>query len=299
MPQAPTPSKWQDAQWIGGGSQLRTDILLPTGAVLARARAYVTGVGAMELHINGGKVGDHILDPGEAVYDQRILFVTHDVTALLKPGSNAVGALLGNSKFGYLDLYANRTLANDQSGDSTRAFKMVLTVEMSAPVKKTLTFATMADGWYYRHGPIVYDHLWHGEIYDSRQETKGHAWCAAPMSQYSRGTWALVKPMLPKAGVLSPQRMPGVRITRTFQPTSISKKNLGTSILFDFGQNMAGFTTLTFDPALAAAALASALARSSGSRGNATGSATKAIKLVMRHTEIAGADGNGCGNHWL
>lgn len=52
-----------------------------------------------ELHINGAKVGDHFLDPGEAVYDQKVLFVGFNVTQLLRSGTNAIGARLGNSKW--------------------------------------------------------------------------------------------------------------------------------------------------------------------------------------------------------
>lgn len=66
----PPASAWRNSSWIGGGSELRADFALPPDKNVARARAYATGVGAFELHLNGEKVGDHILDPGEAVYDQ-------------------------------------------------------------------------------------------------------------------------------------------------------------------------------------------------------------------------------------
>ena len=49
------------------GSEVRSDFVLPAGTV-ARAKAYTSGVGLFELHINGAKVADHYLDPGEAVY---------------------------------------------------------------------------------------------------------------------------------------------------------------------------------------------------------------------------------------
>lgn len=61
--------------------------------------SYASGVGVFELHINGAKVGDHFLDPGEAVYDQKVLFVGFNVTQLLRSGTNAIGARLGNSKW--------------------------------------------------------------------------------------------------------------------------------------------------------------------------------------------------------
>lgn len=37
-----------------------------------RARAYASGLGSYKLHINGKPVDDHLMDPGEAVYDQKV-----------------------------------------------------------------------------------------------------------------------------------------------------------------------------------------------------------------------------------
>ena len=46
------------------------------------------------------------------------------------------------------------------------------------------------DGWFARHGPIVYDHVWHGEIYDSRLETNP-AWDDAPLAAFPAGVWSV------------------------------------------------------------------------------------------------------------
>ena len=85
---------------------LRKESSLPSKPV--RATAYVCGLGYHELSINGRKVGDHVLDPGFTDYTKRVLYVTHDVTDLLKPGRNAIGAVLGRlvryAGYGRLDL---------------------------------------------------------------------------------------------------------------------------------------------------------------------------------------------------
>ncbi|RPJ20520.1 MAG: hypothetical protein EHM35_19365, partial [Planctomycetaceae bacterium] len=60
------------------------------------ARVYVCGLGYYELHLNGAKVGDHVLDPAFTRYDRRALYVTYDVTDQLKKGPNALGVILGN-----------------------------------------------------------------------------------------------------------------------------------------------------------------------------------------------------------
>ncbi len=67
--------------------------------VVKRARAYAIGLGYFELSINGQHIGDHLLDPGYTRYDRRVLYVTHDVTAALRRGDNALGVMLGNGWF--------------------------------------------------------------------------------------------------------------------------------------------------------------------------------------------------------
>ena len=75
---------------------------------------------------------DHLQDAGESVFDVKTLYSTYNITELLRRPQNgsihAVAARLGNSKWGYLDVYTNRTAAHDQSGDSTRALRAVAVV---------------------------------------------------------------------------------------------------------------------------------------------------------------------------
>lgn len=266
---------WRGAEWVGGGSELRADMELP--AKVNHAIAYASGVGAMELHINGKKVGDHYMDPGQTATDQRVLYVSFEVTDLLRPGQNAIGARLGNGKFGYLDMYANRTLANDQSGDATRALLLLFVATLDDGSSLTLT-TNASGGWMYRAGPIVcdpeigieaitsralltscvrsspeqvYDHMWHGEIFDSRLALPG--WDDAPLSSFpSSAQWRPAKRMTPNVGALTPQSMPPIRVVESLAP--VATRHLGDSrVVFDFGQNMAGFTSLTFRPPWSAA----------------------------------------------
>ena len=53
------------------------------------ARAYITAAGLFELFINGKRVGDQVLDPAYTRFDKRNLYITHDVTHLVKE-SNAI-----------------------------------------------------------------------------------------------------------------------------------------------------------------------------------------------------------------
>jgi alpha-L-rhamnosidase len=81
----PRPTSWEDrgAQWIGGGNQLRSTFELPATSTIKSAHAFVTGMGAFYLSINGKRVGDHVMDPVRTVYDVRTLFLAFGVVSML------------------------------------------------------------------------------------------------------------------------------------------------------------------------------------------------------------------------
>ncbi|MFI5234443.1 MAG: alpha-L-rhamnosidase N-terminal domain-containing protein, partial [Gemmatimonadales bacterium] len=60
------------------------------------ARIYVTSLGLYELHLNGQRVSRDLFTPGWTSYTKRLQYQTYDVTHLLVPGENAIGAILGD-----------------------------------------------------------------------------------------------------------------------------------------------------------------------------------------------------------
>ena len=107
----------------------KSGLKLPAGTI-ARARAYVTGMGAFYLFVNGQRVGINVMDPPQTVYSKTILYNTFDVGELLTAGEvNHVGALLGNYKWGYTDQWVNMTKGGGPDG--VRALLMTLRVTMA------------------------------------------------------------------------------------------------------------------------------------------------------------------------
>ena len=279
---APSPADWEGAEWIGGASQLRTDWTL--GAPVLSARAYVAALGVFELHVNGQTVGTHRMDPGESVYDQAVLYVGFNITSLLRNGANAVGALLGNGKYGYLDIFVNRTTLGDQSGDSSRALKLIAHAHLADGSVATLQ--TTAAGWRTRHGPIVYDHSWHGEIYDARKEVLSPAWDASPLAAYAPDVWARSASAITVGAVaakLRPQLMEPIRIIQTIKPVAVAASPA--SLVFDFGINLAGTTELTF-------------ARPVRARYALDNAEEVTIKLRIKHSEITYTNGSTYNNFY-
>src|SRR6202012_214888 len=66
---------------------------------VARATLYATALGLYEAHLNGHRVGDHVLAPDWTDYKKRVRYQAYDVTSLVKKGDNAIGALLADGWF--------------------------------------------------------------------------------------------------------------------------------------------------------------------------------------------------------
>ena len=63
---------------------------------VTRATVYVTALGAYELRLNGQKVGNDVLTPGWTQFTKRVYYQTYDVTGMVQPGPNTIGAILGD-----------------------------------------------------------------------------------------------------------------------------------------------------------------------------------------------------------
>ena len=201
--------------WIGGANQLRKEFSV--GESVVRATAYICGLGYYELRINGRKVGTNVLDPGWTTYPKRALYVAHDVTALLKPGANAVGVMLGDGWF------------------KSKALLFQLNIELAGG--KTLS--VVSDGtWKAAAGPIVEDSIYNGETYDARLETPG--W---DEPGFADKAWKKAESAAGPKGVLSAQMMPPIRITDTLVPLKMTNPRPGVYV-FDMGQNASGWARL-------------------------------------------------------
>ena len=68
-------------------------------SAVKRATVYISGLGMYELFINAKKIGDQVLAPNPTDYRKSFFYNTHDVTAEIKKGNNAIATVLGNGRF--------------------------------------------------------------------------------------------------------------------------------------------------------------------------------------------------------
>jgi alpha-L-rhamnosidase len=233
------PSDWR-AEWIEPALQEDTSKAEPSpylrrafevaGAV-TRARAYVTSHGLYELSINGQRVGDALFTPGWTSYGKRLQYQTYDVTALVKSGANAVGAVLANGWYrGEIGWGGQRNRYGDR-------LALLGQIEITTADGRTQTVGT--DGsWRAATGPILASEIYDGETYDARLEKPGWASTGFDDTAWSGVTIAEHR----KDDLIAPAGPP-VRRTEELTPVKIFKTPAGDTVA-DMGQNMVGWVRL-------------------------------------------------------
>ena len=142
-------------------------------APVRRARLYVTGLGYYEAFLNGARVGDQVLDPGWTMYGKRVFYSTYDVTSQIRQGRNCVGVMLGNGWYNPLPLrmWGNLNL-RDHLAIGRPRFIAQLEVELADGSRRSIA----SDGnWRVADGPLVFNSVYLGEVYDARLEPQGWA----------------------------------------------------------------------------------------------------------------------------
>ena len=200
----------------------------------ARATAYICGLGYYELYINGRRVGDHKLDPAFTDYMRRVLYVTYDVSDMVRQGKNAVGVMLGN---GFYCLQTPDLFQLEKAPWRTPP-RMRLNLVVEFDDGSTSTLASDAQ-WKWDTGSIQFNCVRGGETIDARKDPG--RWMEAG---YDDSAWKPALEVDPPLGRLSAQALPPIRISEQFQPERITEPKPGV-YLVDFGRNLAGWVRWT------------------------------------------------------
>lgn len=204
---------------------------------IARATAYICGLGYYEFHLNGRKVGDHLLDPVLTDYDKQVPYVVYEVDlGQFNPRDNTIGVLLGNGRY-----YAPRFT----EPMSTRTFgypKLLFQMEIEYRDGSVQVIVSDESWNISTEGPIRENNDYDGEIYDARKEIP--FWSDRRFNAGVHGKLFSKAELVdaPKGKPVS-QMMPPMRITAELKPKSVKQVRPGVWV-FDFGQNLVGWTRM-------------------------------------------------------
>ena len=198
---------------------------------IARARLYVTARGVYEIHLNGTTVGADVLQPGWTSYHHRLRYATHDVTDLVRPGDNAVGAMLGDGWFRGNLPGGVRNFYGDRLG-------LLLQVEVTYRDGQVERVGTDT-GWRGALGAVLASDLYDGETYDARRERDG--W---DRPAFDDADWSPVEVAGFDPAVLVAPTAPPARRVALVRPVAVTASPSGATLV-DFGQNLVGRVRLT------------------------------------------------------
>lgn len=224
-----------------------------------------SGLGVYDVMVNSQRVthpqadGTAVseeLKPGFTDIRKRVFYTTHDVTSLLRKGSNAIGAVAASG------WYSGGIAHNIAGKDDNLGIIAKLIIRYSDGSEETIVSDTT---WKTsRHGPLLYSDIYNGEIYDAR------LWRDISSSSYNDSSWDKAKRCTAFSGEIQAFCGPEVRaltdveqsvkssfvysgtkatgtdygmanVTANYTgPTAVTLKK-GETVCFDFGQNIVGW----------------------------------------------------------
>lgn len=234
-----SPAAWK-ARWITPGYK-EDSVNRPSpmfrkafslGKKVQSATAYITSHGLYEAQINGHRVGDAYLTPGWTSYNKRLQYQAYDVTNLLQPGANAVGAMLGSGWYrGHIG-FANRQ--NFYGKDIALLFQLEVIY-----TDGTTDVIISDDSWKSSSaGPVRFAEIYNGATIDDRMQQKN--WST---TNFDDKDWSGVVAQNFSKDVLVATYNEPVRKHETFKPVKVFKTPKGEQVI-DFGQNLVGWVQL-------------------------------------------------------
>jgi alpha-L-rhamnosidase len=202
------------------------------GKQVRAARIYSTALGTYQLYLNGQRVGNDVLAPGWTDYSKRIVYQVYDVTAQLRQGGNALGAILGGGW--YAD---GLTWAQTHFNFGPPPVRLLAQLEIDYADGTHDEIVT--DGsWKASQSAILKSEIYNGENYDARLEQSG--W---DEPNFSDARWhAVTIAATPPAPLVAQDYQP-IRVDQTLAAKSVTNPSPGVYI-FDLGQNMVGWAKL-------------------------------------------------------
>jgi len=187
-----------------------------------------TALGVAEPTVNGVPVSDDVLSPGWTAYRDRLVHETCDVTALVRPGENELGAEIAGAW--YTEKYGFFTFTDRVYGDQP---SWLAQLRVTYTDGTTETVAATGPGWEATgDGSIIDSGIYAGEHQDLRRSLDDAVWTPARVGAAARPGHEHVP--VPEARIAPPVR----RIQSLPVVATLTAPSGGT--ILDFGQNLVG-----------------------------------------------------------
>ena len=167
-------SAWEGAVEIGGLHDvawakdlvLRDELASPAfekrfaaAKEVSRATLFITGLGFYEASLNGGRIGDKVLDPSHTDYSRRVLYSTYLLDGKVRRGDNVLRVLVGH---GFYDVRSKSVWDNDMA--TWRDFPRMI-AQLELEYADGTRESVISDGsWRQVKSPVGWDEIREGEV---------------------------------------------------------------------------------------------------------------------------------------
>lgn len=233
------------AKWIGAASvqpvTVQDENIIPPSPLLRKefalnkqvkkAKLYATALGVYEMYLNGKKVGDQILAPEWTDYFTRVQYQTYDVTGMLTPNNNVIGAMLADGWYAGV-LF---THGKPQRGNYGFDRRLLAQLEIEFTDGSTEIINTDESWKILAEGPMKEASIFDGEVYDARYIPAN--WLKPGLNT---DRWDAVTVDNTVTLTLNAQINEPIKIVKEIKPINVFRAPNG-NYIFDMGQNMAGW----------------------------------------------------------
>ena len=218
-PRAPLPVAWYKKDF-------------PVTGPVASARLYICGLGYNEPYLNGRKVGDHVLSPGQTDYDEFAHYEVFDAKEHVREGSNSLAVLLGDGWYNNDRMFSHARFAYGKPG-----LRAMLEIRYA---DGTRAVVTTDETWHWKPSGITAASVFMGDHIDYRQ------WHEEWREPGSPTGWLPVTEVPPLSPRLIAQDFPPIRVIAEIDPVKTWQTGEKTWIV-DLGRNLSGWIALSFD----------------------------------------------------
>lgn len=173
------------------------------------ATLYFAALGMVDVTMNGQKVTDDVLGPPFTDYTKHIMYVTYDITSLVKLGKNVIGAVLGNGFFSTPRL----GFGQRQNGNGPPRFMLQTRVVYTDGSQQWIVTDS---SWKWTRSEITFNDIWAG--YTENRNLAKPGW---KMSNYDDSEWRYVKVTQKLAGKLIARSGPPNKINGIIRPVKV------------------------------------------------------------------------------
>lgn len=213
-----------------------------------RARIYASALGVFTMKLNGERVTENRLEPGESEFTKSVLYSTYDVTSLLRQGRNSIVGQVAGGIFNVVKLGAKGGLSERYCKEISNSGDNCMLAELHIEYLDGTRDTIITDGtWKTAQSPTVGVNWWGGEDYDATKDTEGIAnadfdfpdWTEAQVFESPEFRCSQSSG---KVGRLRSRSYEPIRIVEQWQAVSVTPVTVSgkQGYLVDFGKNFAG-----------------------------------------------------------